>query len=115
MGHISSYLIQNVISEFIVRFNNWDKIFVGIKSTAYVTSGKGHLSTLLVKDMIGLGLIISFQKVFKYTTILYRSVDVSQPYLPTHIRICSVGYDTFKVYHDTDTDTFSEKYHDADT
>ena len=27
----------------------------------------------------------------------------------------SVGYDTFKLYHDTDTDTFSEKYHDTDT
>ena len=26
----------------------------------------------------------------------------------------SVGYDTFKLYHDTDTDTFSEKYHDTD-
>jgi len=27
----------------------------------------------------------------------------------------SVGYDTFKLYHDIDTDTFSEKYHDTDT
>ena len=31
------------------------------------------------------------------------------------VYITSVGYDTFKMCHDTDTDTFLEKYRDTDT
>ena len=31
------------------------------------------------------------------------------------VTTCSVGNDTFKMYHNTDTDTFSQKYLDTDT
>ena len=40
--------------------------------------------------------------------------SVRHPLMILSIVISSVGYDTFKLYHDTDTDTFSEKYHDTD-